>query len=37
MTLLWKGYYGNFSDFRKEYKEKYGSPPYVHPVIQECW
>lgn len=37
MTLLWKGYYDNFLPFREEYELKYGSPPYVHPVIQECW
>ncbi|KAK5654037.1 hypothetical protein OQA88_7715 [Cercophora sp. LCS_1] len=37
MTLLLQGYYVNFSDFRKEYEEIFGVPPYVHPVIQDCW
>ncbi|KAK0642175.1 amidase signature domain-containing protein [Cercophora newfieldiana] len=37
MTFLWQGYYENFSTFRKEYEKKFGAPPYVHPVIQDCW
>ncbi|GAB1312459.1 hypothetical protein MFIFM68171_02669 [Madurella fahalii] len=37
MTLLWQGYYENLSRFIEEYKKKYNNPPYVHPVIQDCF
>lgn len=23
--------------FRKDYKEKFGYPPYVHPTVRYCW
>lgn len=37
MTFLWQGYYKNFLQFRKDYEKEFGVPPYVHPVIQDCW
>ena len=37
MTLLLQGYYDNFLAFRKDYEAKFGVPPYVHPVVQDCW
>lgn len=37
MTLLWRGYYDNFLTFRKDYEKRFGVPPYVHPVIADCW
>ena len=37
MTLLWKGYYENLAPFRKDYEEKFGYTPYVHPTVRYCW
>ncbi|KAI0103214.1 amidase signature domain-containing protein [Nemania sp. FL0031] len=37
MNLLWRGYHHEHRTFRDDYKNKFGNPPYVHPVVQDCW
>ncbi|KAI1151056.1 amidase signature domain-containing protein [Nemania diffusa] len=37
MNLLWKGYYDEYQMFQNDYMAKFGNPPCVHPVIQDCW
>ncbi|KAI1128107.1 amidase signature domain-containing protein [Nemania abortiva] len=37
MNLLCRGYHDEYQTFQKEYRAKFGNPPYVHPVIQDYW
>ncbi|KAJ8131951.1 hypothetical protein O1611_g1673 [Lasiodiplodia mahajangana] len=37
MNLLWRGYHDEYQMFRDDHQKKFGHPPYVHPVIQDCW
>ncbi|OJD34140.1 glutamyl-trna amidotransferase [Diplodia corticola] len=37
MNILWKTYWDASKEFREEHERKFGSRPYVNPVIQHCW
>lgn len=37
MNLQWRGYHDGYQHFRLDHQDRFGTPPYVRPVVKYCW